>query len=137
MRTISDMISELVTEPANRTGILQTFGFPVGEALHLLFREGVYWLHKALHVLGAAEIDADGGMPTWSLSSAYQSAFFSARSSMAFLGVAIAERAKTSYVVEFCRDMRTMSAREYGLAAYWAAQMLDEITSRGADIEHV
>jgi hypothetical protein len=24
-----------------------------------------------------------------------------------------------------------------GLAAYWAAQMLDEISSRGADIEHV
>jgi hypothetical protein len=113
-RVLADLTSELVTMPAPQLGKLQSFTFPIGEVPELMFREGVYWLHKALHVLGASETHAAKGMPTWSLSSAYQSAFFSARASMAFLGLAISEVEKTSFVINLCRDMRLMSDRQYG-----------------------
>jgi HEPN domain-containing protein len=113
-RTLSDFVGEVVTDISATGKHIQSLSFPAGDVPTLMFHEGVYWLHKALHVLGAAEKHADTGMPTWSLSSAYQSAFFSARASMAFLGVAVTELEKTSFVVAISRDMQLMSAGEYG-----------------------
>src|SRR5438045_8161508 len=45
-----------------------------------MFNEGVFLLHKARHILGAAEMHANDGISTWSLSSAYQGAFFAGKS---------------------------------------------------------
>lgn len=52
-----------------------------------VLREAIFLLHKSGHVLGAAETHAQSGLPSWSLSSAYHSAFFSLKSLLAFLGV--------------------------------------------------
>lgn len=112
-RTIADLVGELVPDIPTTNNHVQEFSFPSGEIPALLAREAIYWLHKALHILGAAECHADGGMPTWSLSSAYQSAYFSARASMAFLGVGVAELEKVSFLVDVSHDMQLMSPREY------------------------
>lgn len=54
----------------------------------MVFREGLYLLHKALHVLGCAETDASAGFLTWSISEAYHSAFFGAKAILHLLGIA-------------------------------------------------
>jgi hypothetical protein len=79
---------------------------PRTEIPSLVMREAIFWMHKALHVLGAAEAHIDYGLPTWSLSAAYQCGFFAARSVLAFLGVAVAEMQRVSIVVDLCRDMQ-------------------------------
>jgi hypothetical protein len=77
-----------------------------GEVPEIIFREAVYWLHKALHVLGASEMQVSTGLPTWSLSVAYQSAFFSVRSIIAFLGVSVGEVNQISFCGDICRDVQ-------------------------------
>lgn len=51
------------------------------------FLESIYLFHKATHILGAAESELVAGMPSWSLSSGYQSAFFSAKSILGLMGL--------------------------------------------------
>src|SRR5712692_8314285 len=67
-------------------GKLTRVRHPRGEITEIIFREAVFWLHKALHVLGASEAHADMGLQNWSLSAAYHSAYFAARAIMAFFG---------------------------------------------------
>lgn len=57
----------------------------------LLLREGLYLVHKAAHVLGAALAHVDGGMASWSNSSGYQSALFGVRGLLSFVGVTVFE----------------------------------------------
>lgn len=52
-----------------------------------LLWEAIYMLHKARHVLSATEMHATTGIRSWSLSSAYQSSIFAAKSIIHFLGV--------------------------------------------------
>lgn len=52
-----------------------------------LLHESIYSLHKAAHVLGSSLVHIAYGMCTWSLSSAYHSAFFAMKSVMGMLGV--------------------------------------------------
>ena len=59
--------------------------------------EAIFLLHKAAHVLSAAELHAKIGVLTWSLSSAYQSCFFSAKSILNFVGINIAEYKNKNY----------------------------------------
>lgn len=54
----------------------------------LMLSEGIFYLHKASHVIGAAEISTSKGLQTWSLSTAYQGAIFSAHAILFFLGIA-------------------------------------------------
>jgi hypothetical protein len=72
----------------------------------IVISEALYWLHKSLHVLGAAEMHIASGLPTWSISSAYQAGYFAARSIMAFLGVGVAEYERVSIAVDLCVNMK-------------------------------
>lgn len=51
-----------------------------------VLHEAVFLLHKAWHVVGCAELHANAGYPTWSLSSGYHAAFFAAKSLIALAG---------------------------------------------------
>lgn len=81
---------------------------PRGEVPEIVFREALLWMHKAFHVLGASEMHIDLGLPTWSISSAYQGAYFAARSIMAFLGMSVTEFGRVSVVVDICRNTQGM-----------------------------
>jgi hypothetical protein len=105
--TLSDFIGQggvLMNVPEK--GKFSTILHPRGEIPEIIFREAILWMHKALHVLGASEIHVEQGLPSWSISSAYQSAYFAARSILAFLGVSLAEFQRVSVVVDLCRDMQ-------------------------------
>lgn len=62
--------------------------------------EAIFLLHKASHVLSAAELHIKMGVQTWSLSSAYQASFYSAKSILNFIGINIAEFNKKSIVCD-------------------------------------
>lgn len=68
--------------------------------------EAFYWLHKAIHVLGAAESNIQAGCPTWSLSSAYQAAYFAARSILGLLGVSTGELGRITVATDICRNIQ-------------------------------
>lgn len=106
--TLSDFLSssDLFAEGEPRKGELTQITYPRGEVPELIFREALYWMHKAVHVLGASESSINSGLPTWSLSSAYQSGFFAARAVMGFLGIAVGEIERVSVVVDLARDLR-------------------------------
>jgi hypothetical protein len=57
--------------------------------------EAVFLLHKAAHVLSAAELHIHKGMLTWSLSTAYHASFFSCKAILDFLGICIAQYSKS------------------------------------------
>ncbi len=66
----------------------------------LMFHEGLFLIHKAGHVIGAAELHAQKGILTWSLSSAYQGALFGAMAIMRLLGVATVVQDKNHWLVD-------------------------------------
>ena len=65
-----------------------------------VFPETLRLLHKSLHVLGCAEVDADLGMRSWSLSSGYQAALFAGKALLAFCGIAIAEIGGKTLIID-------------------------------------
>jgi hypothetical protein len=69
--------------------------------------ESLFLFNKAVHVLSAAQVHIDAGMCSWSLSSAYQSAFFAMKASLALLGVTVAEVESNTYVVDLCTESVT------------------------------
>ncbi|EFK07010.1 conserved hypothetical protein [delta proteobacterium NaphS2] len=73
-----------------------------------IFHESVYWLHKSIHSLGAAERKVQNGMLTWSVIDAYLSAFFSMRCLCGMLGVVICDYKNKSYVIDLCRNVGNM-----------------------------
>ena len=73
--------------PANECFVRVTISGFHRVALH----QGIYLLHKAWHVLGAAEAHAAEGLLSWSLSSAYHAAFFAAKANLIFLGYPFVE----------------------------------------------
>lgn len=56
-----------------------------------LLHEAIYLLHKAANVLVASQQQVRGGLPTWSIATAYQSSFFSKEALLMLLGVAFVE----------------------------------------------
>lgn len=52
-----------------------------------VLREGIYFVHKATHVCGAANIHVENGAITWGISSAYQSSFFALKGILGLLGL--------------------------------------------------
>lgn len=56
-----------------------------------LLHEGIFLLHKAANVLVVSQDQVLGGTPTWSVATAYQSAFFSMEAMLMLLGVAVVE----------------------------------------------
>jgi hypothetical protein len=70
------------------------------KGLHeLVLRESIFMLHKAWHVLGAAEQHAANGQPTWAQSSGYHAAFFAAKATFGLLGHALIEHANRMCLV--------------------------------------
>ena len=65
-----------------------------------MLHDAIFLLHKASHVLGACLVHVDKGMCTWSISSAYQSAFFAMKSIMAFLGVCVVESGNRHFLID-------------------------------------
>lgn len=76
------------------------------------FWESTFLLHKASHVIGAAEFHADNGILTWSLSSAYHGGLFAAKAIMGLLGISIPEYNGRVIVVDFFPEPRKLSSRE-------------------------
>ena len=61
-------------------------GFP-----ETLFCEALRLIHKAVHVLGCAEMDADCGMRSWSLSTGYHAGLFAGKGIIALCGIGFVE----------------------------------------------
>lgn len=77
-----------------------------------LFREGVFLLHKAMHVSGCAENQAKVGYKTWSLPEAYQSALFAAKAILGFAGIGLAEYNSKAVLVDiFPKEEDTQKRR--------------------------
>lgn len=57
----------------------------------LVFSEGLFLLHKAVHVLGNAETDLAKGIKTWAISEAYQASLFAIQATANFMGVALGQ----------------------------------------------
>ncbi len=78
-----------------------------------VFREGVFLLHKAIHVSGYAELQVKNGYLTWSLADAYQSALFGAKSILSFCGLALAELENKAVLVDiFPKEEDTHKRRQ-------------------------
>jgi hypothetical protein len=56
-----------------------------------VFREALFMLHKASHVIGCAETQVRRGAKTWPMSEAYHGAYFAAKAISYLLGVAIVD----------------------------------------------
>ncbi len=108
--TLSDFLeeTEILAGVSRSLGKVTTVSVPRAEVPEIVFREATYCMHKALYVLGSSESHINMGMPTWSLPAAYQSAFFSARAIMGFLGVGMAEFHQASAAVDLCRNMQDL-----------------------------
>ena len=79
---------------------LQLLDTPVLGLRQAILHEGIYLLHKAAHVLGAAQVHIDEGMCCWSVSTAYQGAFFAMNAVVHFLGIAVVESGNKTYLVD-------------------------------------
>lgn len=62
--------------------------------------ESLFTLHKAANVLGAAQVHVGKGLCSWSLSSAYHAAFFSAKAVLGLLGVTVIETNNRTYLID-------------------------------------
>lgn len=84
-----------------------------------VLHEGVFLLHKAANVLVASQQQVQNGLPTWSIPTAYQSAFFSMEALLLLLGVVILEvENKTMHIdvwPEVAKDATSREKREYEL----------------------
>jgi hypothetical protein len=81
----------------------------------LVFHEALYLLHKASHVIGCSETDADTGAHTWSLSQAYQGAYFAAKSICQLLGGFLQEYKRHGIVVDIWPGISSANASRAGL----------------------
>ena len=60
----------------------------------------LFVLHKAANVMGCAQVHVARGLCSWSLSSAYQAAFFGMKAILQLLGVVVIETGDQSYLVD-------------------------------------
>jgi uncharacterized protein (UPF0332 family) len=63
-----------------------------------IFHEGLFLIHKAIHVSGTALMQLENGIFSWSLSNAYQSSFFALKGILALLGLSFPQFNKTLMV---------------------------------------
>lgn len=85
----------LWAEKGSGTSINDVPGLP-----QLLYRLSVFGLHRAARVVSGAELHVAAGLPTWSVSSAYQGAFFSALGVLGLLGIGLFESLNRQVVVD-------------------------------------
>jgi hypothetical protein len=77
----------------------------------IVFWEGVFLLHKALHVVSCAELGAKRGIKTWSLCEAYQGALFGAKAICHLLGVAFPEHDGKTIMLDVWPDDPTKKSK--------------------------
>ena len=91
----------------------------------LMFHEAVYLLHKARHLLGAAEFHARDGLRTCSLSTGYQSALLSAKAISALLGIYVVEVENRTLVIDVFPGVAKDSAQYVRSAFYFRGHKFD------------
>ncbi len=82
-----------------------------------VFSESLFLLHKARHVVGAAELHVRDGIQTWALANAYQGAFFAAKGIMGFLGVCFPEYNSKTIAIDLFPNPVT-DANKYSYCAF-------------------
>lgn len=77
-------------------------------ALH----EAIFLLHKAANVLTSAQQGMAKGLPTWSIPTAYQSAFFSMEAVLLLLGVSVVEIDNKTMIVDLWPDVEPRASKK-------------------------
>lgn len=110
---------EVLRGPLSRTPETGEYREQVAGVREAVLREGVFLLHKAAHVVGCGQLTANIGMPSWSLSTAYQGAYFAKQGLLAMLGITIAEAENKSTLIDIWPEIRdgasTRERRAYQL----------------------
>lgn len=96
--------------------------------------ESIYWLHKSVHSLGAAERKVQNGMLTWSVIDAYLSAYFSMRCLCGILGVVIFDHHNKTYVIDLCRNFGSMRIDKRELEGAFAKNV--SVHTIGVRLDH-
>lgn len=98
-----------------------------------ILHEGIFLLHKAVNVLGAAERHADAGIESWALSSGYHASLFAAQAIVRFLGVSLADTGCRTLIVDTFPEKETLSskARKRGEVAAERTMLLIRPTTVG------
>lgn len=105
--SLASLRAAAVTYAADRINILPVEHDRIVGLHGAVLLDSLFLFNKAVHVLSGAQIHIDAGMCSWSLSSAYQSAFFAMKASAALLGVSVAEIDSNTYVVDLCAESAT------------------------------
>lgn len=117
----ADANAEITKCRASHYTVSPTFT-PIDEQLtgmyEAVFRESLFLLHKARHVVGAAEFHAQAGLRTWSLADAYQGAFFAAKAALGFVGISFAEHNNKAIAIDLFPNPVT-SADQYSYCAFY------------------
>lgn len=74
--------------------------------------EAIYVLHKAANVLVASHQQVRGGLPTWSIATAYQSAFFSMEALLMLLGISIVEVNNKTIVIDIWPEVDSKASKK-------------------------
>lgn len=77
-----------------------------------LLHEGLFLLHKAANVFVASQLQVTGGLPTWSIASAYQSAFFSMEALLRLLGVVVVEIKNKTLVIDVWPEVEKNASKK-------------------------
>ncbi|MDB5870885.1 MAG: hypothetical protein JWQ07_327 [Ramlibacter sp.] len=85
---------------------------PVSGVAVAMLHESIFLLHKAANVLVGAQTQALGGFPTWSVATAYQSAFFSMEALLQLLGVGIVEISDRTMLVDLWPSVEQRLSRK-------------------------
>jgi hypothetical protein len=77
-----------------------------------ILKQGLFHLQKAAHVLNGAQIHIDTGMPSWSLSSAYHSAFCAVNGMLNLLGIGFIQAEGKAFLVDiWCDTLDTVNRK--------------------------
>lgn len=77
-----------------------------------VLHEGVFLLHKAANVLVGSHAQVVGGLPTWSVATAYQSAFFSMEAIFRLLGLAIVEVNNKTFMLDVWPEVERSASKK-------------------------
>ncbi len=77
----------------------------------MVLHEGIFWIHKALHVLGIAEKRAVARQVTWGLSDGYHAALFSVRAILSFWGIAMPVIAMKTVLIDIWTEPDPLSSK--------------------------
>jgi hypothetical protein len=91
--------------------------------------EGIYYLHKAAHACGAAQLDAQTGLCSWSTASAYQAAAFAAKGILSLVGFSLLQVSNHVIISDVCaweEDRHRQRGQSPKIKLVWAHKGLLE-----------